>query len=430
MNTRLLTLRLLPLLILALAIGTFSYLKMSRAERSKPVAKEKVWQVDVVEARPQTLSPLLVLFGKVESRNMVRAAAPGGGLVAEVLVKPGDRVLRGQKLVGMDRRDFSAANLQAQADVADIEAQLAELTLRYQANRKAVDEEQGLLVLATKEVKRIERLKKNNLSSESALSDAREVLGRQELSLITRQLEVDRYPTARKQLKARLSRAQAGLAETELAIERSEVVAEFDAVIADVPVAVGDRVRESDVLVSLYPLESLEIRARVPSVYQAEIEQALAQGDELRAEADASPQRKQLLLTRLAGEADPSGIDAFFRLATETNSLRVGNLVRIELLRPEQDNVIPVPFRAIYGNNRVFLHREDRMHAVEVESVGQFANGAGGNSLLIRSAQIEAGDHIIVTHLPNAVDGLKVRSGDAAPKKAADGESTAMSGGQ
>lgn len=413
MNTRLLALRLLPLLILAIAVSSFLYLKMSRSERSKPVAKEKVWQVDVLAARPQTLSPTLTLFGKVETQQLVRAAAPGAGLVNETLVKPGDRVQQGQVLVRMDRRDFSAANLQARADVADIEAQLAEHDLRYQSNLKSVEEEKALLALAKKEKKRVERLKMNNLSSESALSDAREVLGRQELSLIAKQLEVDRYKTTRKQLQARLSRARARLAETELAIERSEVVTGFDGVVAEVMVTAGDRVRVSDVLVSFYPLNSLEIRARIPATYQSEIQRALENGGSLSATTvEQSINSRPLSLVRLAGEADPSGIDAFFRLAEDSNGLRIGNLVRIELSRPSQPDVIAVPFTSIYGNNRVFLHRDGRMLAIDVESVGQYENGDGETSLLIRSEKIAAGDMIITTHLPNAVEGLKVKTGE------------------
>ena len=125
MNTRLLAARLLPVLILAIAISTFWYLKSSRSERSKPVASEKVWQVEVMPAEPRTLAPSLTLFGNVETQKLVRAAAPGAGVVAEVLVNPGDPVNKGQVLIRMDQRDFNAAHLQARADVADIEAQLA-----------------------------------------------------------------------------------------------------------------------------------------------------------------------------------------------------------------------------------------------------------------------------------------------------------------
>lgn len=412
MNTRLFALRLLPLLILSIALSAYAYMKMTRSERTKPVAKEKVWQVEVLRAEKQTLSPGLTLFGKVETQKLVNSAAPGAGLIAQVLVSPGDRIQAGQKLVSMDRRDFAAANLQARADVADIQAQLAEHDLRYQSNLKSVEEEKRLLDLAKKEVRRVERLKTKNLSSESAVSDAREVLGRQELSLISKQLEVDRYNTTRQQLKARLSRARAMLAQTELAIERSEVVAGFDGVVADVMISVGDLVRVSDVLVSLYPLNSLEIRARIPASYQAEIQYALDKGDELSAIANLSVQKKPLRLKRLAGEADPSGIDGYFQLAEDSNGLRIGNLIRIEMLRPLQPDVIVVPFRAIYGNNRVFILREGRMIAIDVESVGQYENSNGDNSLLIRSEKIKSGDQIITTHLPNAVDGLKVTTGE------------------
>lgn len=408
MNKRLLALRLFPLVILCIAFGAYAYMTMTKPERSKPVAQEKVWQVEVLKAQKQTLSPALTLYGNVETRELVSAAAPGAGLIAQVLIKPGDKVQAGEKLVSMDKRDFAAANLQAEADVADIQAQLAEHELRYRANLKSVEEEKRLLDLAKKEVRRVERLKTRNLSSDSALSDAHEVLGRQELSLIGKQLEVDRYGTTRQQLQARLSRARATLAQSELAIERSEVTAGFDGVVADVMVSVGDLVRASDVLVSLYPLDSLEIRARIPSSYQSEIQYALQNGDQVSAIADLSVQKKPLVLTRLAGEADASGIDGFFRLAEDSNGLRIGNLVKIEMLRPLQQNVIAVPFRAIYGNNRVFLLREGRMKGIDVESVGQYENSTGINSILIRSELIKPGEQIITTHLPNAVDGLKV----------------------
>ncbi len=410
MNKRTLVLRLLPLLIIFLAMSAFAYLKMTKPERMKPVAKEKVWQVDTMEARPQTLAPTLTLFGEVETQALVNAAAPGAGLVADVLVNPGDRVTEGQKLVGMDSRDFAAAHLQAQADVADIDAQLAEHELRHKSNLQSVKEEKNLLALAKKDLTRIESLKSRNLSSESDLSDAREILGRQELSLIAKELEVARYNTTKQQLQARLGRARASLAETELAIERSEIEAGFDGVVAEVPVTNGDRVKISDVLVSLYPIDSLEVRARIPAIYQGEIQNALDRGDSLQAVAEHAGQAIRLQLLRLAGTADPSGIDAYFQVDAGATRLRIGNLIKIELQRPMQQQVIAIPFRSIYGNNRVFLLNEGRMKAIDVESVGQFETEQGDSLLLVRSDKISAGDQIIVTHLPNAVDGLKVKT--------------------
>jgi HlyD family secretion protein len=397
---------LLPVLILTLAASAFAYMTMTRAERSKPVAREKVWLVEVQPAEPQSLAPSLTLYGKVETRDLVRAAAPAAGRIEYVHVKPGQRVTRGEQLVVMDQRDFTAALLQAQAEVADIEAQLAELALRHRANQKSVKEEQDLLDLARDEVTRLESLKKRNLASDSALSGAREALGRRELELIAKQLDVDRFEASRKQLQARLARARAQRTQSELAIERSEVIAAFDGIIAEAPVTAGEQVRAGDLLVTLYPLDSLEIRARIPAGFQDEIQQALDETGGL----DAMAGTTALQLVRLAGQADPSGIDGFFRLRHNSHAKRIGNLVRIELQRPLASQVIALPFRAIYGNSRVFLNRNGRMQGVDVESVGQARIG-DETRLLIRNPLIKPGDEIVITHLPNAVDGLKIRTG-------------------
>lgn len=409
MNKRLLFMRLLPVLIIVLAVSGFSYLKSSKPERKKPVATEKVWLVDAVSVESGDLTPALTLHGEVETPALLRAAAPGAGQVAQVLVRPGDSVSTGQLLVTMDDRDFAVANLQASADVIDIRAQLAELKIRYLSNVKVLEQEEKLLVLANKEVKRVERLKKNNLSSESALSDAHEMLGKQELSLLGKQLEVDRYPTTVKQYQARLTRAQARLTETELAIERSEIKAGFAAVIAEVPVSVGDRVRIADILVSLYALDSVEVRASIPASYQAEIQNALEAGEQLTANAEMSGSHFQLELLRLAGEARADGIDAYFKVTEGFTRLRIGNLLKVNLQRPKQHNVIAVPYRAIYGNNRVYVLREGRMAALKVENIGQYEGLDGKPALLIRSDEINSGDQVITTHLSNAVDGLKVK---------------------
>jgi len=409
MNKRIFLSRLLPVLIVMLAVTAFLYMKATKPERKKPQATEKTWQVSAMPVEPRSLAPVLTLHGVVEAPSLLRAAAPGAGLVSQVLVRPGESVNSGQLLLSMDDRDFAVANMQARADVIDIKAQIAELKIRYQSNLQAVEQQEKLLVLANKEVKRVERLKTNNLSSESALSSAHEKLGKQELSLIAKQLEVDRYQTALKQLQARLSRAQARLAETELAIERSKISAGFNAVVAEVPVSSGDRVRVADLLVSLYAADALEVRASIPASYQSEVQAALESGVVLMATAAMSGKRFQLELLRLAGEARADGIDAYFKVTEGFSRLRIGNLLLVKLQRPEQQNVFAVPYRAIYGNNRVYTLHEGRMVAVNVETLGQYESQSGKQELLVRSDDIKAGEQVVTTHLSNAVDGLKVK---------------------
>ena len=409
MNKRSLALKLLPVLIIVMALSAFLYMKSTRPERKKAVPNEKVWLVNVMPAELQNRAPSITLYGHVETQELFRASAPGGGVVETVGVRPGQQVNKGQRLVTLDKRDFSAARLQAQADVNDIKAQIEELGLRHQSNLKALDQEKLLLQLAEKEVQRNTRLKKNNLSSESAVSNASEALGRQTLSLISKQLEVDRYATTLTQLKSRQNRAKARLAETQLALERSDILSSFDGVVAEVSVAAGDLVRINDQLISVYSLEALEIRARIPARYQSEIAHVLEQGQTLSARALVTGGEITLSLLRLAGEAGPSGIDAYFKPEMGAKSLRIGNLLKLELSLPEQENVIAVPFRAIYGNNRLYLFNDGVMKSVNVETLGQAESKRGEKLLLVRNSEINGDTSIITTHLPNAIDGLKVK---------------------
>jgi multidrug efflux pump subunit AcrA (membrane-fusion protein) len=400
----------LPLLILGLGAAGFTYQFANRPEPVKPEAKEKVWRVETITAQPQSLSPYLVLYGETETPALLQAAAPDAGLVTELAVRKGDSVSQGQLLITLDPRDYELTIEQAEADVLDLEAQLDDLELSHQSNLNSLEKEKQLLDLAKSEVEREGRLRKKNLSAESALDEARNALGKQELSVISRQSEVRRYAANRKQLEARLSRNRAKLAEAKLAFERSQVTAPFDGVIADVPLAVGDRVQKGTILVSLYPAGELEVRARIPVQYQGEIQSALDSTTKLTASSDFSGQQLSLSLKRLAGEADPSGIDGFFSVDANADKLRLGNLLKLHFQRPLLDGVVPVPFQAIYGNNRVYLLKEGRMHGVDVEAVGQFVSHEGVNNLLIRSPELAPGEQIVRTHLPNATSGLKVEA--------------------
>lgn len=397
-----------PMLVLALGIGVFSYLKGNHPERPKPKPKERVWQVSVIKAAPHSVAPALTLYGETETPALLQAASPGAGLVTEILVRKGDRVNQGQRLLALDPRDFELTVNQARADVLDLEAQLTDLDLRHYSNLASLEKEQHLLELAKAELTRNDQLRKQNLSSESALDNARSSLERQELSLISRQSEIKRHTSSRSQLEARLQRNQAKLDATKLALERSQILAPFDGVVATVPVAVGDRVQIGKVLLSLYPIDQLEVRARIPVRYQTEIQSALEAGEVLNAQADMAGHQVKLILDRLAGEADPSGIDGLFNVVQGGGSLRLGNLLKLQLQRPVQHNLVPIPFQAIYGNNRIYLLKEDRMQGLNVENVGQYIPADASPGLLIRNPGIQPGDKIISTHLPQAVTGLKV----------------------
>lgn len=410
MSSRSMLKTILPLVIIVIAVGLFQHLKASKPEREKPVLKEKVWQVAVISAVKQNLSPSIELYGRVESPEYLQPAAPGAGVITEVLVQSGSRVTPGQLLIKIDSRDFQSALVQAKTDLQDIKNQISELKMRHRLNQNALKTERQLLQLAEDEVKRLLKLKKQKLSADTILNEARSALGRQQLSFFARQYEVESYSLQLKKLQTRVIQNQAKLEEARLRVERSEVFAPFEAIITVTPVSVGDRVATGDILVALYPVNSLEIRAHIPARYIARIQQSMSKGVAQLAHIATAGINLQLELVRLAGEAEPSGVDAYFRPDQSSSQLQLGALLPLKLELPVENDVIAVPYQAIYGNSRLYLLKDNRLQGVDVESVGEYGDEEGGASLLVKSLEINTGDNIVITHLPNAVSGLKVEA--------------------
>ena len=299
--------------------------------------------------------------------------------------------------------------LQFEADMRDLENQIAELEIRHRANQAALRTERELLELARTEVERLEKLRQRQLSAESALNSARSEFGRQELAVVTRQLEVDRHPAQLEILRARLDRTRAQLDQARLAMTRSELRAPFDAIVSRVDVAAGDRVSIGQILLALFPVNNLEIRAHLPTAHIPVVQHALADGLRLEAGVIDQPDLGSFLLQRLAGQAEATGIDAFFAVDTIAGRLRPGELMPLNLALPPQPGVYAVPFQAIYGNSRLYRIVDERLEAVDVRSVGQALSGDSEVWVLVRSDRLQPGDRIAVTHLPNAVTGLKVK---------------------
>jgi HlyD family secretion protein len=399
---------LLPMLVLLLSGAAYYSLVSSKSQRDRPVLAEKVWQIDVMKAHRQALSPRLTLYGRIESPELLKSAAPGGGIIERVYVRNGAAVNKGDPLVTMDRRDFNAALLQAEADLRDIDGQIAELKIRHRSNQSALQTESELAALADAEVERLVQLTKQNLSADTALNAARSELGRRELQVNARQFEVDSYPTQSRILQARQDRHQAKLAESKLAMERSDLRAPFNAIVSEVNVAAGDRVSLGQILVTLFPLGTLEIRAHLPTSYIDSVQRAIGSQQALFARIANRNALDRFQMLRLAGEAEATGIDAYFSLDSTETQFRPGELLALELELPTENGVFAIPYQAIYGNSRIYTVEDDRLVAVEVETIGQSRAADQSAQVLIRSQQISDGDLIAVTHLPNAVSGLKV----------------------
>jgi hypothetical protein len=60
------------------------------------------------------------------------------------------------------------------------------------------------------------------------------------------------------------------------------------------------------------------------------------------------------------------------------------------------------------GGDRIFAVLEGRLRAIPIERVGELSD-MGVSSVLVRAPGLGPGSRVMITHLPNAVEGLKVQ---------------------
>ena len=403
--------RLVPVLILSLGVAGFMALRLTRPEPVPVEAQERSWPVEALTVSLGEHVPLLPLYGEVVAPEMVRLVAPIAARVAARPVSDGQLVADGDLLVALDERELMSPVRQAEAEIADLEAQLQNERIRHENNRRVLTQERAILASANRQLERSRSLSGRNLTSQADVDIARDAVARAQLTVSSRESAIAEFPSRLASLEARLSRAQVVLDNAQRDLQRGQVYAPFAGRVTRVQVAPGDDVSARAALLSLYPTKALEVRARLPARYQQEIEARLAEGKTLMAVDKASGQRFRL--ERLAGESDPLGIEAIF--AVEAGELRPGSMVTLQLARPAVSNALAVPYSALHGADLIYrINQDQRLERQRIERLGEIRQREGERWLLVSAETLNDGDQVMATHLPNAVQGLRVEVTNAA----------------
>lgn len=401
-----------PVVVVAAGFAGYQGLVKSRTEPAAPRAAEKAWPVQVAAVQLAPRTPSLTLFGRIESPRLARLSAAVQADVLRMRAVEGELVDAGAVLVVLDPRDARLALRQREAEVADIRAQIALERERNHQDRASLGKERELMELARREVGRAEDLAKRGLDSRSRRDQARERAARQELAVLARESTVRGHESRLARLEAQLIRAATARDRAALDVERTRVTAPFHGRIAEVFAAQGDRVRTGDRLLSVFDVSRLEVRAQIPSRHLAQVEESRGRGGYF----EVGDRRYAATLSRLGGRILPGrgGIDALFRIDGTGQDLRIGRTVELTFDLAPHPDAVWLPFEALYGADRVFRVRENRLAGVRVQRIGEARGADRREGVLVTSPELASGDRIVVNQLANAVEGLRVEPAPAA----------------
>ena len=403
----------IPLLIIAAGAAGAVTLFKTRPVAEPLATQEKVWSVNVTQVRTTSRQPEVTLYARVESPRSARLSAALTADIIEVHVKEGSIVEKGALLVTLDDRESQLTLRQRQAELAEIDAQIEVENRRNANDQDALRRELKVLELARRAVNRASDLATKKVGSRSQLDSARQEQEQRSMRVDARRTALDGYKSRLAQLQARHARAEALQDRAELDVTRTRVLAPFAGPVYSLSVSPGERVQPGTQLLGMYDVAALELRAQIPAAYLPRVQVALASKQLVIGEAQLDGRSITATLARMSAQVTrgSGGVDGLFDVDAGGAWLQIGRTIEMRVRLPAQANSIALPSQALYGNGHVYRIEEGRLQRVAVLRIGEF-DSDDGRQVLIRSKQLGPGDRIITTQLPNAAEGLKVKTQD------------------
>lgn len=397
----------LLLLLLSLFVG---FIMIATGPSAEPLEKtERAWPVSVITATPSDLPPTLLTFGRVESKQVASLNTNISAPVSEVLVREGDRVDEGQLLIQLDANEGQLTLDVARANHDRNAAVLASVRTEFDLANTLTAQYQQLDDIAQSKLGRAIDLNSKGMISDALLDEAKQEASQSTIVLQQHLSRVADYPNKIAQQQASVDESSARLERAELDLQQTQIRAPFAGRVIRSDVSRGDRVLAGATLIEIADYSGLEVRASVPSEIAYLLNQAMRQTHPVHASALVDGRKLDFLLDRLSGDvkAGQSGIDVFFR-SNGSEALDIGRVLSMTVDLPIEQDVLSMPAYALYENQTVYRIDEQRLQAVRYETVGDYIAADEELRVLIRSAEIEAGDLLLASQLPRAITGLLV----------------------
>ncbi len=351
------------------------------ADKSKPAAKPTVIPVglETVQLRdvPQSTSGI----GSVQSLHTVTLRSQVEGVLAEVLFREGQLVKRGDLLARIDDREYAAALMRAEAELASNQAQLKSAEL--------------------------DQVRYGNLLKEEAVSVQ---IVEQQTATVAR-------------LRASVRSSEAAVATAKVQLSYTRIVSPIDGRVGLRRVDAGNLVRANDAegLVTVTQITPISVIFSLPQELLPTL-RPLLDGVAAPVKAytrEAGTQLAEGKLATVDNQVDPTTGMVRLRadFANADGSLWPGQFVTVQLLTGQFPKALVVPVRSVrHGLNGAYVFRvkDDKAEVVPVKTSFQ------DDSIVVVTEGLAQGDRIVIDGYSRIKAGSLVREVEAAVNKAAD----------
>ncbi len=361
------------------ALATYFMETKPDARRSRPAR-----QVPLVDVKPVQLTSKTVIInamGTVVPAKEISLYSQLSGTVEWISdnFSPGGRIIRGERLVQLDKVDYELEVKRQQALVRQLQADL--------------DLEKGKQEVARKEIELMKRTTGKTIKDPSLA------------------LRVPQMEKATATLKSQLI----GLEKAELNLKRTLIVAPFNAMVLDRTVELGSRITTQNVLASLIGTDVFWIEATVPveklqwimipglngtnaSLVKVHLQNGtFAKGSVIRLLGDLNS--KSQMARILIQVEDPLGIDQ----RKGEMPLLVNSYVSLDFEGSRIENVAVIPRKTVKDGNQVWLLEAGKLKIRTIDPIWE------DEDHYYLAQDVKPGELLITSELSAAVDGMSVR---------------------
>ena len=372
----------LLVLVVGLAVAYWLISQPPRVER-RPPPEVPPPVVDVIEATRGPAAPQIHGYGRVLAERETHLSSRVAGRLEAFApgVIPGRVVAPGEPLLSIDDRDYRLALRAAEADLGRAQAELAS--------------ERG-----------------EQLRAQSEYQSFGRELPAERRALVLREPQLHAA-------EAGVAGAQVALEQAELDLARTQLTSPYRAMIQERLVGSGSEISAGTELLHLVDVAHFWVRLSLPGealawIDAGQVDGAAASGAEVRLTSRGWPagaERHGRILSVLPA-LDEGGlqtqllvqVDDPLALDSDGPALRLGDLLRAEVIASPRDDLFALPAQALRPGDEVWrLDDEDRLRRARVEVLHR------GEDQVLVSAGLESGERIVVSNLGQPRDGMRLR---------------------
>lgn len=339
--------------------------RMADEAPSRP-ARERVFATTVVQYQPQTIAPVLTVFGEVRSRRELELRAPAAGTVEKLAAnfEEGGRVKQGDTLFTIDPAQAQAALDRAQIDLAEAEAELRDANRSVSLAQEDLAAAEAQVALRTRALARQRDLQSRGVGTEAAVETAELAEASAIQSVVSRKTALAGAEARLDQAKTRLERQKIAVAEARRDLSDLTVQAGFSGVLQDVHVVEGGLVGSNERLALLVDPGALEVSFRLSAAQYGRLLDETGEliGAPITVTLDAFGvdlvADGQISRDSAAVGEGQSGRVVFARL-NAAPGFRPGDFVSVKIVEPPLERVARLPATAVNAAGEVLLVGED-----------------------------------------------------------------------